>query len=193
MEVYVVKFQLMHMYSQDTENTMLLWISKAFGSDHCANVGTAAQGTSRADFHKGSSPPRAAQNWDLCWNPWFSFSGLFQPSSPLMWVELVILLPLSPLSCVALPLIWNLQWSAAQGGGSQESADPGCITSPGAGRWQGKPKPCALTPFLLPITSGGHARSPSWQCSSSHHGTLAWMHLLDRMTMQLLKSWKEFI
>lgn len=95
--------------------------------------------------------------------------SLFQPSSSirlrrgcswsfityqtLKWVQLVILLPLSP-SLLCLPS--KKPFSDQQHSGVD--CDPGSVASPGARRWQNKSKPCSDPLPAPPIPSAWHTR-----------------------------------
>lgn len=124
---------------------------------------------------------------------WSGCSWSFITYQALKWVQLVILLPLSPSLQKVSTLPSKEPFSDQQHSGvaarHQESLALLPVLLLGDGSTNLSP---ALTLFLLPFPSAWHS-SPRWKCNSSCHNTLAWMHLLDRKAMQLLKSWKDFI
>lgn len=113
--------------------------------------------------------------------------SLFQPSSSirlrrgcswsfityqtLKWVQLVILLPLSP-SLLCLPS--KKPFSDQQHSGVD--CDPGSVASPGARRWQNKSKPCSdPLPAPHPFSLAHQGQRPCLAGESAiPHVTIPW-------------------
>lgn len=155
-------------------------------------------------FHRGASPPWSSPGLkhtlkspghlpsffqsSSSIRPWSGCSWSFITYQTLEWVQLVILPPLSPSLLCPAPTK-TFQWQQHSGVAAWDQGSLALLPVLVLGDGSTNLNP-ALTPFLLPIPSAWHTRG---KCSSSCHNTLAWMHLLDRNAMQLLKSWKDFI